>query len=114
MIDIDVVNTKIKELESRETTLSVCERLASLYTVRDEYYKGKPKEPFIDEEVMPYVNTKPRPTFNLDIKHTNFIEMIVNPDEEILDILNEHMERLKIICPKEYDRVIDELRKKVK
>lgn len=33
-------------------------------------------------------------------------------DDETLTILNEHMERLKIICPKEYNRVMDELRKR--
>ena len=108
MIDIELINEKIKDYESHETTISVCERLAALYTVRNEYYKGTPK----DEPEFTIVEPIKVKGIDSHKQYNDFIQMALDLDDETLTILNEHMERLKIICSKEYNRVMDELRKR--
>ena len=46
MLDMDIVNSTIEELENADTTFSNCEKLASLYIIRE--YNKEPVKPVID------------------------------------------------------------------
>lgn len=89
MIDLEKIDREIDELEARgDTTYSLCERLAWLYVVRDHL----------------------RPTKNettLDLRGSEFLEACSGvPYPLLMNVLNEHMEAMKIVQPREYERVM--------
>lgn len=47
MVSIEIIEEEILDLEKRDTSYAVCERLAWLYTVRDHL-----KKPTVDDAVM--------------------------------------------------------------
>ena len=51
MLDIEEINKEIEKLENRETSYSVCEKLAVLYTVRDHMMKNKNTSPMVSNEI---------------------------------------------------------------
>ena len=44
MVSIEIIEEEILDLEKRDTSYAVCERLAWLYTVRDHLKKKKKKK----------------------------------------------------------------------
>lgn len=47
MVSIEIIEEEILDLEKRDTSYAVCERLAWLYTVRDHL-----KKPTVDDAVV--------------------------------------------------------------
>ena len=85
MISLDIIEREIVELEARgETTYAQCERLCLLYTVRHH----------------------PRPTTG-----SEFLEIASGVDyHALMAILDEHMEALRIVQPKEYESVMAKIK----
>ena len=98
MVSIETIEQEIIELEKRDTSYAVCERLAWLYTVRDHL---KAKE-------MPVV-VETRKTGKL--AGSEFLEAASEVDHaELMKILDNHMTCIKAVCPKEYDAVMSQIR----
>lgn len=97
MISLETIEREINELEARgETTYSLCERLSWLYTVRDHLLKPvQPKEP--------------EPTERLE--GSDFLEASSGVDyADLMRVLDEHMEALKVVMPRQYDAVMERIR----
>lgn len=93
MIDIRVIDDEIAALEDDETTYETCEQLAWLYVVRD--HVGAREDP----ETVP------------DVPGTEFLEAVSGRDVRgVMRVLAEHMEAIRIVAPKEYERVIERIR----
>lgn len=93
MIDVDVIDSEIAALEDEETTYETCEQLAWLYVVRD--HVGAREDP----ETVP------------DVPGTEFLEVVSGRDVRgVMRVLAEHMEAIRIVAPKEYERVIERIR----
>lgn len=93
MIDIDVIDSEIAALEDEETTYETCEQLAWLYVVRD--HVGAREDP----ETVP------------DVPGTEFLEVVSGRDVRgVMRVLAEHMEAIRVVAPKEYERVIERIR----
>lgn len=94
MISRDEIDRTILELEGRDTSFAVCEKLASLYIVRDHMDK------------MP--GGTPRYT---DIQgDSDFIRAIRGKDGvKVLECLNELMSTVQVINSRLYDAVISKL-----
>lgn len=94
MISIDVIESEIRDLEARgDTTYAQCERLAWLYVVRDH--------------IKPDSNTNTTP----HMYGSEFLEIasgVSYPD--LIRILNDHLETVKILYPKSYEAVLDRIR----
>ena len=86
MIDISIVENEIAALEAEtETTYDVCERLACLYTVRDHLKAKQHDEP----------------------KSSEFLTAAVDvPMPELMAVINQHMEAIKVVYPSEYDAIV--------
>lgn len=98
MVSIETIEQEIIELEKRDTSYAVCERLAWLYTVRDHL---KAKE-------MP-VAVDARKTGKL--AGSEFLDAASEVDyTELMKILDNHMACIKTVCPKEYDAVVSQIR----
>lgn len=91
MIDLRVIEDEIESIEQEEdTTYEACERLSQLYIVRDFLAKKKAR----DEG----------PT-------SDFLLACVGvPTQDLMRVLNEHMEAIRIVYPAEYEAVVSKIK----
>lgn len=95
MLSIEEVERTILELEKRDTTYATCERLAWLYIVHDHLAQR-------------IVQEKARAA---DMDGSPFLAACSGVEiSEILRIVNEHMEAVRVIYPKEYSAVIEKIK----
>lgn len=91
MLSIEEVERTILELEKRDTTYATCERLAWLYIVHDHLTQR-------------IVQEKARAA---EMEGSPFLAACSGADiAEILRVMDEHMEALRVVYPKEYEAVI--------
>ena len=91
MLSIEEVERTILELEKRDTTYATCERLAWLYLVHDHLTQR-------------IVQEKARAA---EMEGSPFLAACSGADiAEILRVMDEHMEALSVVYPKEYEAVI--------
>ena len=91
MLSIEEVERTILELEKRDTTYATCERLAWLYIVHDHLTQR-------------IVQEKARAA---EMEGSQFLAACSGAEiSEILRVVNEHMEAVRVIYPKEYDAVV--------
>lgn len=95
MLSIEEVERTILELEKRDTTYATCERLAWLYIVHDHLTQR-------------IVQEKARAA---DMEGSPFLAACSGAEiAEILRVMNEHMEAVRVIYPKEYSTVIEKIK----
>ena len=93
MISLETIEREISELEARETSYKVCERLAWLYTVRDHLL---PKQ---KDEVTTYLSG------------SEFLEVASGVSyPALMQVLNDHMQALSVLQPKVYESVLSKIR----
>lgn len=91
MIAIDELNREISELESADVTYTVIERLAWFYTIRD-HMEGRGTASASNVPVM---------------NGSEFLTACSGaPLSSLLNILDDHMEAIQIIHPREYATLI--------
>lgn len=84
----------IKEIQGKEPTYANCEKLATFYTLLRYLYS--------EEEGQSYDSG----TFN-ELNGSEFREAISGKDiGKVIDVLDEHMEVVMVLFPKEYRAVI--------
>ena len=95
MVSLEIIEREINELEyKRDTTYNVCERLAWLYVVRDH--------------LMPSVTTGDERTPN--IQGSEFLEACSGIGHTaLMGILDEHMEALRVVHPREYESLMSKI-----
>lgn len=93
MIDLSIIEEEISMLEQEEdTTYDVCERLAYLYIVRNNILSSQNEK----EDTSPV--------------SSEFLEACVGVSlPELMKIINEHMEAIKIVYPVEYNAVLNKI-----
>lgn len=93
MIDLAEVEDTIAKLETVGTSLYAVERLAWLYVVRDHL---RSEGTMADREPL---------------SGSEFVEAATAaPYREMMAVLDEHMEALKLVQPREYEAVMSRLR----
>ena len=92
MVDIDELNDTIEKLELRCDSMRACERLSWLYIVRDH---------------MPeYAVAAPAP-----MEGSDFLRAASTAEPTaLLRVLDEHMEALRVVQPREYEAVMEKIR----
>lgn len=91
MLSVEDVERTILELEKRDTTYATCERLAWLYIVHDHLMQR-------------IVHGKARAS---EMEGSPFLSACSCAEiEEILRVMNEHMDAVRMIYPKEYEAVV--------
>lgn len=96
MIDMNEVNYEISTLEKEDLTYRVAEKLAVLYMIRNNNeVDNEPSVRMMAQE---------------EGEESDFRTMCKCIDfEKMLDILDEHMEAIKTVFPKEYDLILRKL-----
>lgn len=91
MLDLGIIDDEIEALESEsETTYDVCQKLSCLYTVRNELKRrtGSAKKP-----------------------PSEFLAAAVGANvTDLMKILDEHMESIRVLYPQEYDALIERIK----
>ena len=103
MISREELENAIEECLDQPNSYQKCEKLASVLTVYDHYYGGKPTANQEQEQ---------RIALNIiDYDVDNELSEIINGKSinEVFDIFNELLEAIKILHPKLYDSVIVKL-----
>lgn len=88
----------IAECSQREPSYSNCEKLATFYTLLRYLYSTEEGHSY-SSGTMP------------DTEGSEFRQAIAGKDiEKVVDVLDEHMEVVQVLFPKEYRAVIDRIR----
>lgn len=93
MISLEVIEREINELEGRDTTYNVCERLSWLYTVRDHLM---PQDPVTVTDTM---------SGSEFLRATSGISY-----HALMNVIDEHMSALAVVNPREYESVMDRIK----
>lgn len=99
-MDMNEIQSEIQRLEDADTNYTNCGKLATLYTVRNGL---RPEEPHIDNYSYSYANAPIQSEFINICMAAGF--------ETVLGVLDEHMECIKALYPKEYNSIIRKLKK---
>ena len=103
-MDIDEINTHIHKLKCGSTDWQSVEKLAALCTVRDE----------LEEKQAPETQTQSLPPTDYRAAYSTaaepqseFVEMAsAAPFGGLMEVLDEHMNAIKLAYPKEYELVM--------
>lgn len=91
MIDRSIIDDEISALESEDTTYETCEKLACLYTVRNEMRRQDAEKKCMES--------------------SDFLAASVGaPIMDLMKVMDEHMEAIKVMYPKEYDAVVSKIK----
>lgn len=105
MLDMDEIKSEIARLENGNITFSTVEKLAMLYIVQERNSPMPEPEP-VEIQQMPKYAYAAAPT----APKSDFLEAVGKvPIEKALDVLDEHMEAIKLLYPKEYKAVINKI-----
>lgn len=99
MINVDVINGEIAALEEKDTNYAVCQKLAWLYVVRDHLTHSN-EDSFISAVQSVEIVT-PSLTGSDFLKAASGVNV-----QSLLAILNEHMDVIKVMYPKEYEAIM--------
>lgn len=109
-MDLNEINAEIAKLEAGGTNYAVCEKLACLYTVRDGLQNGREPERVRKVEEYSYSASNPRQIVAGE-PQTEFEQAAYSvPVDVLISVMNEHMEAIRAIYPKEYTAVVERLK----
>ena len=95
MADLAMIEREIRELEASETCYRTCERLAWLYICRD-HMRHAPVEEVVTEP---------------EGESSEFVAAARAADlDGLMRVLDEHMEALRVVQPREYSAVLGKIR----
>lgn len=90
MVDLETIEGEIRALERMSASYQVCERLAWLYIVRDHIRRS--------DGAVAY-------------GESDFLKACAAADyRDVLGVLDEHMDALMVLQPKEYESLMERLR----
>lgn len=94
-MDIREIKSEINRLEGSETNYQNCSKLAVLYVI-EEHLEDEP-------------DLKPKGA-EYPIPRSEFLEIVSRaPIDGVLSIIDEHMECIKALYPKEYSAIIGKI-----
>lgn len=103
MLDMDEIKSEIARLENGNITFSTVEKLAMLYIVQE---RNSPTPEPIEIQQMPRYAYAAAP----EPPQSDFLEAVSKvPIDKALQVIDEHMEAIKLLYPKEYKAVINKI-----
>jgi hypothetical protein len=98
MIDLETIEREIDKLEHREASYRLCERLSWLYSVRDHMY----------EKIYP---SDGETAMKSALSGSDFLDAANGkPYEEVLKVVDEHLETIRLLYPKTYEGLVQRVR----
>lgn len=108
-MDIVEINEHIRKLKCEETNWQSVEKLAALCTVRNELSEAESRENVHTPQDEPArqiaYSTRPQES------QSEFIEAAsAVPFSKLMEVLDKHMDSIKLVYPKEYSSIIYRLK----
>lgn len=101
MIDARDIEREISLLEGSRITYEVCAKLANLYIIRDHQRKAEEHE---EKEIFKVVN-------NYSRAQSDFLDACEGvPIDDVLSVIDEHLQAVRAIYPKEYSLVLEKIK----
>ena len=98
MIDLETIEREIDDLEHREASYRLCQRLSWLYSVRDH----------LREKIYP---PDGKAALKSALSGSEFLDAANGkPYEDVMRIIDEHLETIKLLYPKTFDGVVQRIR----
>lgn len=98
MIDLETIEREISELEARQPSYKACERLSWLYIVRDH----------LREKIYP---PEGKAVLKSSLSGSEFLDAANGkPYEEVMKVIDEHLETIRLLYPKTYSALVDKIR----
>lgn len=96
MIDLDMIDRKIEELETRrETSYRTCGHLALLYVCRDHLRPTTANVSTVAVSTVPHMDG------------SDFLRAASGKrTEDVMRVVNEHLESVRLMFPTTYDNVL--------
>ena len=108
-MDIDEINTHIHKLKCGATDWQSVEKLAALCTVRNELSEAESREnsPAPQPEPVRQIeySTRPQEPQSEFVKAASAV-----PFSGLMEVLDKHMDSIKLVYPKEYSSIIYRLK----
>jgi hypothetical protein len=93
MVSLEEIEREISELETRDTSYRLCERLAWLYVCRDHL------KPQAEEGVTQR------------LQGSEFLELSSGVSyPALMRVIDEHLDAVRILYPKSYESLLDKIR----
>lgn len=108
-MDIVEINEHIRKLKCEETNWQSVEKLAALCTVRNELNEAESREnsPAPQAEQVRQIEYSTRP----QEPQSEFVEAAsAVPFSGLMEVLDKHMDSIKLVYPKEYSSIIYRLK----
>jgi len=94
VIDLETIEREISELEARQPSYKLCERLSWLYIVHD-HLKAKMYPPDGKTELRASVGG------------SDFLDAVNGkPYKDVLKVIDEHLETIRLMYPKTFSAII--------
>lgn len=98
MIDLETIEREIDDLEHREASYRLCQRLSWLYSVRDH----------LREKIYP---PEGKTVLKSALSGSEFLDAANGkPYEDVMRIVNEHLETIRLMYPKTFSAILDKIR----
>lgn len=105
-MDIVEINEHIRKLKCEETNWQSVEKLAALCTVRNELSESRENSPAPQSEPVRHTEYSTRP----QEPQSEFVEAAsAVPFSGLMEVLDRHMNAIKIAYPKEYELVMKKI-----
>ena len=105
-MDIDEINTHIHKLKCGSTDWQSVEKLAALCTVRDELEEKQQPQPETQIQALPSVTYAAAYSAAAE-PQSDFVAAASSvPFGGLMQVLDEHMNAIKLVYPKEYELVM--------
>lgn len=106
MVDLQEIERAMHTLACGETTFDTVARLAALITVHDHLTAENP-----DNILSPY-SAQQAPAAMPHLSGSDFLDAAsAAPMEDVMEILDEHMEALRVVIPREYEAVLERIKR---
>ena len=105
-MDIDEINEHIRKLKVEETSWQSVEKLAALCTVRNELNESR--ETTSKQDVNPVQASEYSREADPESEFVEAASAV--PFSGLMQILNEHMNAIQLVYPKEYQLVMKKIR----
>lgn len=98
MVDLETIEREISELEARQPSYKLCERLSWLYIVRDH----------LREKIYP---PDGKATLKSALSGSEFLDAANGkPYEDVMKVVDEHLETIKLLYPKTFEGLVQRVR----
>lgn len=115
MIDLREIRETIEELKRSGTTIGAAEKLAMLYIVEERLERegGGQNPPKTAQNYAHAAETETKEETDRRVKTNGTSPFLAACDgariEDILSVLDEHMDVIRVLYPKEYEAIVERL-----